>query len=376
MPARGPTLSFDPHYVDFLISAWGCQDLTPLALADLQRLTSEYAQQHLDLMTMMGLAEHQVKRPAITSAINLLKSLKLAKQTSSGPKNAKVVTVSVTSLGSEVLNEKPAAGSIRVGLVGLLIDQSPPLRTLLHAFHDHGPLSRPIAHPRSGTPRKGTAFNRALLEGLASYVGTVHSLPPRSAARKTASQQLAEVSAQVAGRHPVSALPSAAKLVLLAIDLGLLWRDVEQVNSALGIEIIGTAATARDGTIVPLVPDWRESQTRFAETLWQVYLQRVDSSGFATIEALRGGIGRELAISGSVVDAFLCRARDLGDGGDYPLTLQFEPDDDLLYSSERKPLIWQESAFDFVEVHQRVPGTLQTTSLASSGRPVGLSPTP
>lgn len=375
MPARGPALSFDPLYVDFLISAWGQQGLTPLAPADLQHLTAEYAQRRIDKSTMMGLAERQVKRPAITSAINLLKSLNVIKQTSSGPKNAKVVTITATSLGSEVLREKPAVGSIRIGLVGLLIEQSAPLRALLHHFDEHGPLSRPIAHPKPGTPRKGAAFNRALLEGLAEYVGTLPSPLARTSAKQTASQWLKEMVTAVPAHHPVAALPAADKLVSLAIDLGLLWRDVEQLNQALGIETIGSAASTRDGATVPHVPSWHDSEARFAETLWKVYLQRVDSSGFITIEALRGGIGSDLRICAAVVDAFLCRARDLGDHGEFPFVLQFEPDDDLLYSANRNPLIWQERAFDFVEVHQRVPGTLQSIGLASSGRHVGLSPT-
>src|SRR5262249_8324680 len=149
---------------------WQQKDLTSLQLSDLQHLAAEYAQQVYDKSTLMGLGERQVKHPAINSAMTLLKSLKLVKQTSSGPRNVTVVKVSVTSLGSEILREKPEVGSIRIGLVGLLVDQSSPLRALLHAINEHGPISRPTASPRPGTPRKGAAFNRSLIEGLDQYM--------------------------------------------------------------------------------------------------------------------------------------------------------------------------------------------------------------
>jgi hypothetical protein len=192
----------------------------------------------------------------------------------------------------------------------------------------------------------------------------------RTPARQTAAQQLKAASAAATGQHPASRIPAFDKAVALAADLGLLWRDVEPINQALGVESIGSAAHPHAGTLIPNVLTWQESAPRFQETLWRVYRHRVDSSGFVTIASVRGGVGRELRLSAPVVDSFLCLTREAGERGDAPVTIEFEPNDDLLYAADRRPLIWRDSAFDFVEVH-RSPDAVPTSSRSSARRQAG-----
>jgi hypothetical protein len=366
----GPSLSFDPQYVDFVIAAWQRRDLMPCQIVDLQRLAAEHAERVFTEWSMMGLAKQQVNAAAIKSAIALLKSLKLLKQTSIGPRDARLIQLTTTPVGRELLAEKPEASNVRVGLVSLLIQQSPALKRLLTTLDNAGPLSRPVASPLPGTPSKGATFNRSVLDGLTHYASRLR-LPSQpsapSAKRPTASQALKAAITQATQRHPVSDIPSLEKLMLLAADLGLLWRDVDQINQALGVESLGTATQVRDGATIPNVPRWDDIELRFTATLARVYRQRVDSSGFATIQALRGGIGRELRLSWKAVDGLLCSARDHGERGESTLLLQFEPNDDLLYVKGRQPLIWQRNAFDFVEV-QHIADAAPFPSTASSGR--------
>lgn len=366
----GPSLSFDPQYVDFVIAAWQRRDLMPCPLVDLQRLAAEHAERVFTECSMMGLAKQQVNAAGIKSAIALLKSLKLLKQTSKGLQDARVIQLTTTPVGRELLAEKPAASNIRVGLVSLLIQQSPVLKRLLTTLDYAGPLSRPVASPLPGTPSKGAMFNRSVLDGLAHYASRLPQPSQPSAAttkKPTASQALKAAATQATERHPVSGIPSLEKVLLLAADLGLLWRDVDKINQALGVESLGTATQVREAATIPNVPRWGDIESRFTTSLARVYRQRVDSSGFATIQALRGGIGRELRLSWKVVDALLCSARDQSERGESTLLLQFEPNDDLLYAKGRQPLIWQRTAFDFVEV-QHIADAATFPSAVSSGR--------
>jgi len=375
---RGPALTFDPRYVDFVISAWHPRSFVALSTEELEHLATAQAEQVFTELAMIGLAEEHAKLAAIRSAITLLKALKFVKQTNSGTGAGRIARLAATQVGRAVLAEEPAAGHIRVGLVGRLIESSPPLATLLYLLEGHGPIARPVAHPLPGTPRKGAAFNRAVLEGLATYGGP-SALPTQGskgpAARQTPLQQLKGMAAQATQRHPASGLPSFEKVLSLAVGLGLVWRDVDQINQALGIECIGPAVITRDGSLKPHVPAWRDIQTRFQDALLRVYQQRVDSSGFVTIEGLRGGIGRELRLSALVVDAFLDLAREAGDRGAWPFTLQFEPDDELLYAADRRPLIWHGAAFDFVEI-RRIADAAPARSTSSTPRHTGGSSSP
>jgi hypothetical protein len=353
---RGPSLSFDPQYVDFVIVAWQRQAFQPLSFEELQRLALERAEQVFSELTMIGLAERQATPAAVKAAIALLKALMLVKQMSSGPSGARIARVEITPLGVEILSEEPAVGGIRVGLVTLLTKTSPSLAKVISSLEHDGPLSRPIAYPAPGAPRKGAAFNKAVLQGLAQmeHDSSVPAAPPAQAStRQTASQTLKLAATQATRHHPASQTPSFDKIVALASDLGLLWRDVTPVNEALGIEIIGSATVRREDVYTPNIPQWEAIWPNFQVVLERTYTARVDNSGFVTIGAVRGGIGRELALSAPVVDAFLGRTRDAADRGECPFTLQFEPDDDLLYAANRKPLIWEGSAFDFVELQAR-----------------------
>ena len=107
MPAQGPSLNFDPRYVDFTISAWREQDFAALPVEDLRRAAAKYGDQVFGHLNMIGLAEEHVKLPQFASALALLKSLKLVKETKVGPKDAKVAMISATPLGSDALQEDP-----------------------------------------------------------------------------------------------------------------------------------------------------------------------------------------------------------------------------------------------------------------------------
>lgn len=369
MSVQGPSLSFDPQYVNFVIVAWQGQEFQPLTLEQLQRRALERAEQVFSGLTMMGLAERQAKPAAVKAAIALLKALMLVKQTSSGPRDARIARVELTPLGEEILREEPAAGGIRVGLVNLLTKTSPPLMKVLTSLEHDGPLSRPIAYPAPGAPRKGAAFNKAVLQGLAQLErdSNVPAAPPAQAStRQTASQTLKVAATQTTRRHPAGQTPVFDKIAILAADIGLLWRDVTPVNEALGIETIGSATQRREEVYTPYIPQWEAIRQKFEASVQRTYSARVDTSGFVTIGALRGGIGRELALSTPVVDTFLNLARDAADRGEGPFTLQFEPDDDLLYAADRKPLIWEGAAFDFIEVQAR-----QRATSSSDRAPIG-----
>jgi hypothetical protein len=371
---RGPALGFDPQYVDFVISAWRQQGFPTLSADELQRIALERAKQVFTEQTMMGLVERQAKLSAAKAAIALLKALKLVKQISSGSGSARIVRVETTPLGQEIFGEEPTAGNIRLRLVGLLVKNSPPVTAVLRSFEKDGPLSRPVANPLPGTPRKGAAFNRGVEEGLAQYESQGSEYGHRSAhtgVRQTATQRLKAAGVEATNRHPVSQIPSFEKVVMLAVELGLLWTDVQPINQAIGVESIGLAAVSRDGAFIPNVPSWKEIGVRFQETLRRVYLARVDSSGLTTIATLRGGIGRELGLSAAAVDAYLRLTREAGDRGECQFTLQFEPNDDLLYAADRHPLIWHGTAFDFVELHVRQgasPVGIGAAPSARSGR--------
>lgn len=375
MVARGPALSFDPQYVNFVISAWGTQDFAPVVVADLQRLALAHADRVFTQLNVIGLAPQEAKPAAVKSAISLINALKLAKQTSSGTRSARIAKISATPLGREILPEGPQAGTIRVRFVGHLVTSSPSLSSLLASLEKRGPLSRPIAHPLPGTPTKGAAFNRGILEGLTHYYeqeGRAAEPAGPSSARRSPAQELKAVALQATQRHPAGATPSAEKVIALAAELGLLWRDIEPINQSLGVESIGSAATAHDGTLIPRVPLWQSAAAQFQETLWRVYRQRVDSSGLTTIASLRGGIGRALGVSAPVVDAFLCLTREAGERGESSLTLQFEPNDEVLYTRNRQPLIWQDTAFDFIEVqrsHETLPAASNLSAHQHSGLP-------
>jgi hypothetical protein len=359
MPAKGPSLNIDPRYLDFAISVWRQEDFASLPLAEFEANVAERASVALNEFNLMGLAKEQVKPSLVKSAITLFKSMKLAKSVPVGPRDVRATQLAITPLGREVLSEPPAIGGIHRYLVSILVSVSPPLAALLKYLNDYGPLSRPISSPIPGTPRKGAAYNRALLAGLVEYsdrvggFGTQQHMHPASGRQKqTASQRLKEAITEATKRHPVSTIAGVEKIIPLAAALGLLWIDRVQVNEALGIESVGTATTQQDGAVFPNAPDWRTMSAQFTELLLNTHFTRMYGSGFSSIDALRGGVGRVLRLSPPVVDALICRARVAGDRGESPVRLQFEANDDLSYTPGRRPLIWENTAFDFVEVRR------------------------
>src|SRR5713101_8931205 len=103
MPTRGPALTFDPRYVEFVIHAWQERGLVPLTATDLAEVASTHAERSLSELNAMGLHEEHVSATQIGRAINLLKSLKLAKPVTVGPKEARVAKLAPTPLGQRLL---------------------------------------------------------------------------------------------------------------------------------------------------------------------------------------------------------------------------------------------------------------------------------
>jgi hypothetical protein len=151
-------------------------------------------------------------------------------------------------------------------------------------------------------------------------------------------------------RHAAGKLKSLDTLVSLASAFGLAWEDVEQVNSVVAVRSIGSAAVSFDGTYSPNTLDWNQAGSRFIQALVRAHASRADGSGFATVEALRGALGQSLHIAPSIADALLRKAREEGDRGTVPVQLYFVENEDLMYAKNRRPLLWHDHAFDFIEV--------------------------
>jgi hypothetical protein len=378
MPTRGPALTFDPRYVEFVVHAWQERGLAPLTATDLAEVASTHAERSLSELNAMGLHEEHVSATQISRAINLLKSLKLAKQVTVGPREARVAKLAPTPLGQMLLREAPVASAIRPDLVRHLVASSPELTTLLRALDQDGPVIIPVLSAEPGAPRRGVAYTTAVEEGLAQYWtlsapsrrnGGSHALSAAVGRKKpTPAQLMKEAQADAVKQHAAAQVKPFDTAIALASALGLVWEDLQQANAVVAARSIGSAAVETDGGYAPNVPEWDQAGGRFIDALIHAHAARADGSGFAPIEALRGALGSSLHIAPSVTDAFLRKAREEGDRGKVPVHLYFVENEDRMYARDRHPLLWQGHAFDFIEVKPKTgsPSFSARTNHASS----------
>jgi hypothetical protein len=307
----------------------------------------------------MGCHEETVAAKKITQALTLLKALQSLKQTTSGPTDAREIWLTTTPTGDTVLNEQPVAGGLRPHLAQVIVANSPGLQSFSHLLHVHGPFTQPALHFESGAPRRGAAYVQAVADGIAAYQAQTEeasegSAPPpqRGSGGKnpTAAQLIKAAQLRAKQQHLAGGLRSLDTVVSTCLGLGLMWTDLRQINEVLAARQMGSASIAHGESYMPHIPSWDASRMRVIDALRQAQAQRADATGYAPIGALRGAVGRMLGLSPTAVDYLLVSARDAADRGEISLSLHFEPNEDLLYSPERDPLIWRGHAYDFVEV--------------------------
>lgn len=373
---RGIALTFDPRYVEWVIQAWLTRDLAPMKLDELVALATAYAEERLTELTSMGLHEEDVSADAVNKAIALLKNLGLLQQRRVTPKPPRqprgkkaaqpapavqmaveppYYAISATADGRAVLSELPAIGGIRVELVRRIVAKSPELTTLLTALDEHGPLIRPVRSLTPLAPTRGAPYARSVEEGIEEFWSRIlrrdPPAPNGAAARRPAPAKLIETAAKAAlSLHPAGVVAQTDKLLPLASALGLVWMDIRQVNEVIGAQYVGSATSRGESGFASRAPSWEGIRDRFVEELVRAHRARNDGTGFATVASLRGAIGRALHIAQPVVDDLMRSARDAGDQGKLPVLVHFEPDEELLYATERQPLFWRQHAYDFVEV--------------------------
>jgi len=369
MPAtstnRGPSLDFDPRYLEFMIEAWQARDLAPTPPDELVSQATERATERLTELNAMGMLEEDTSLPAVKKIFALLKSLGFTKEATTGPKGMKIKRLTVTSDGRAALTEPTATGGARPLLVSRLLAKSSQLTTLVRALHDDGPLVTPERDLAIGAPTRGAAYTRAMADGLASFrelIGlpaTIAPTPPvasKGRARTTAptpAQMLTAAKAAALKHHPIGNLTQAQldKAIPTALGLGLLWTDSQRVNEVIAAQYVGAAVIPAGASYAPNTPTWAADGPSFVEALLKVQAERADSTGFATITALRGGLGQTLHIAPAVADALICEAREAGERHEASVDIHFEPDEELMYVKGRQPLLWLGHAFDFVDVH-------------------------
>jgi hypothetical protein len=362
MPTTTPrsiSLTFDTRYVFFALDVWRRHRFTSVRRDELEALIGDYARDFFVTRTSVGCHEETVAAKKIAQALNLLRTLQSLKQTTSGPKGARAVWLTATPTGDAVLNEQPVAGGLRPHLAQVIVASSPGLQSFLHLLQVHGPFTQPVLHLEPGAPRRGAAYVQAVADGIAAYqaqaqdMDAEHAPTPQrgSAAKKPTAAQLIK-SAQLRARqqHLAGGLQSLDTVVSTCLGLGLMWTDLGQINEVLAARQMGSASIAHRDSYAPHVPSWDSSRVRYIDALRTAHAARADATGYTPIGALRGALGRTLALSPAAVDYVLVSARDAGDRGEIPISLHFEPNEDLLYSLERDPLIWRDHAYDFVEV--------------------------
>ena len=131
------------------------------------------AEDAFDKLTSMGLRSESASSTKTKGIVTLLKSLKLIKQTTTGPKGAKIAMLQMTPSGRVVLPESPGTGGIRVGLVRQLVAQSSTLSALLGALDEQGPLRRPVLSRQPGAPSRGAPYVQAIEDGVAQFWSTL-----------------------------------------------------------------------------------------------------------------------------------------------------------------------------------------------------------
>ncbi len=352
----GPALTFDPRYVTAAIDAWRTRDLEPIALPDLEREVARLMRERFIAWNIMGMREQTVSASAVTKAISVLPALKLARKTTRGKGDTRVTFISPTPDGYAVLAEEPIGGTLYPHFAECLSNASRDISNLLDLLAQHGPLTQPVLHILPEAPRRGAAYQAAIKEGLGDYqrqTTITHTskiaFEPASP-KPTPAQRVKAAQSWAMQAHPAGALKQLDKVVAISLAFGLLWVDIAQINEVIGAKMVGIAATKTVSGYRPNILSWPGDSGKFIPALISAISTRDNGSGFATIQEVRGAIGRKLDLSPVAVDALLREARDAGDRHEIPIELHFEPDEDQIYNIQRDPLVWQEGAFEFITV--------------------------
>jgi hypothetical protein len=358
MPSRGPALTFDPRYVTAAIDTWRTGDLAPIAPPDLERETARLMRERFIAWNIMGMHKQTVSAPAVTKAIGVFTALKLAKKTTKGSGEARATMLTTTAEGREILTDEPIGGALYPRFAECLSSASADISSLLDLLAVHGPLTQPILHLLPEAPRRGAAYQAAIKEGLLDFrrqatttiITTPHITYEPANPRATPPQRIKAAQAWAAQTHPAGALKQLDKAVAISLAFGLLWVDVAQVNEVIGAKSVGLAAKKTARGYRPNIVSWPGDSGKLIPALISAVSTRANGSGFATIQEVRGALGRKLHLSPAAVDALLREVRDAGDRHEIPIELHFEPDEDQLAAIQRDPLIWREEAFEFITV--------------------------
>jgi hypothetical protein len=357
MPSPGPALTFDPRYVTAAIDAWRALNLAPIALLELERQTARLMRERFIAWNVMGIREQSVSTPAVTKALGVFTALKLAKKTTRGSGEGRVALLMPTAQGFEVLREDPTGGVLYPRFTECLSNASATIQNLLDLLAESGPFTQPIIQIIPGAPRRGAAYQVAIKEGLDKYLRqatnavTMPRIPYEPDSPKaTPAQRLKAAQGWAMQAHPTGTLSQLDKVIAIGLAFGLLWIDVVQVNEVIGAKSIGPAAIGTGRGYRPNILNWPSDSGKFIPALTSAVATRANGSGFATIQEVRGALGRKLHLSPPAVDVLLREARDAGDRHEIPIELHFEPDEDQLYALQRDPLIWRDEAFEFVTV--------------------------
>jgi hypothetical protein len=360
MPSRGPALTFDPHYVTAVIDTWRTRNLVDITPIDLERRTAHLMRERFLAWNSMGMREQPVSMAAVTKAINLLIALKLAKKTAKGKGETRVAILTTTPAGRTILAEEPISGTLYPSFAECFTAVSEDTADLLSFLAEHGPITQPILQLVPEAPRRGTAYQLSIQEGLVEFrhqlgsaiVEPIVSYEPVSP-KATPPQRIKAAQTWAIQAHPAGKLKQLDKAIAVGLAFGLLWVDVPQINEVIGARSVGLAATQMGKGYRPNILSWPADSNTFVRALVNAISTRANGSGFATIQEVRGAIGRRLSLSPIAVDALLREARDAGDRHEISVELHFEPDEDQLYAVQRDPLIWRDEAFEFVTVLQQ-----------------------
>ncbi len=356
MPS-GPALTFDPRYVIGAIDAWRDQGLQSIPVADLEREVTHLMRDRLVAWNIMGMREEKVSSAAVSKAIGIFTTLKLAKKTTKGKGETKIVLLAPTADGRAILSQEPIDGALYPHFAECLASASPDLRNMLDSLAQNGPYTQPVFGLTPTAPRRGAAYKAAISEGLRDYKSEVAAplSTPRIAyepesPKATPAQHIKAAQQWAMQAHPVGAMRQLDRVLTIGLAFGLLWVDVAQVNEVIAAKSVGLAAEKTDKGYKPHILRWPNDSRVFIPALVNAIVTRANGSGFATIQEVRGAIGRKLSLSPIAVDALLREARDAGDRHEIPMELQFEPDVDQIYATQRDPLVWRDGAFEFITI--------------------------
>lgn len=354
-------LTFDPQYVIAAMDAWRKLGVTHITVPEFERETTKLLRQRFTERNEMGMREQAIAPVAIAKAIGVFTSLKLAKKTSKGKGDARVVTLLPTSDGREVLSESPTGHVLYPQFAERLSSAPSDLQRVLELLETHGPFSQPVISVTLDAPRRGAAHKALGEEGLREYRHQARNLASEptvpyepTSAKATLAQQVKMAQAWAAQAHPAGRLKQLDKAVAIGLAFGLLWVDVAQVNEVIGAKTVGLASTRTALGYRPNILRWPDDSDAFTQALVTAIVTRSNGSGFATVREVRGAVGRKLNLSPSAVDALLRETRDAGDRHEIPIELHFEPDEDQLYASQRDPLVWRHEAFEFITLLRSV----------------------